>query len=106
MLRRLKLSLAAVKTAISRAPAARARSKPSRFGTSTGSRTPGGLRDAPQHLVGARHLRHPLRRDEGTHLDDRQARGDEPIAEGDPLVDAEGGALVLQPVAGADLDDA
>ena len=43
MLRRLKVSLAAVKTAISRAPAARASSKPVRLGTSTGSRTPSGF---------------------------------------------------------------
>ena len=43
MFLRLKVSLAAVKMAISRAPAARAASKPLRFGTSTGSRRPGRL---------------------------------------------------------------
>src|SRR5437762_1439749 len=44
MFLRLKVSLAAVKTAISRAPAARAASNPLRLGTSTGSRAPAGLR--------------------------------------------------------------
>ena len=103
---RLKVSLAAVKTAISRAPAARARSKPC----------------AVRHEHGQPHARPACatrRRTSsepaicGTHFGETKAptsttgrpASTSAVAEGDAVVDASGAALVLQAVAGADLDD-
>jgi hypothetical protein len=57
------------------------------------------------HLVGAGHLRDGLRADEGTELDLLDPGFGEPVAQLDLLGDAENRRFVLQPVAGADVDD-
>ena len=62
-------------------------------------------RDAREHLRGVRHLRHPFRADERAHLDRRQIRGAQPVDELDLVGGRHARALVLQPIARADLDD-
>jgi hypothetical protein len=61
--------------------------------------------DSLHDLLGARHLRHPVRVDEAHGLDTRQARGSEPVDELGANGRLEHHALVLEPVTGADLAD-
>ena len=58
-----------------------------------------------QHLVAARHLRHPFRRDEGARLDHRQPGLGQRLDQRHLGRDRHRRRLVLQPVARADLDD-
>src|SRR6185312_12586826 len=66
----------------------------------------GEMIDAAQHLARPYHLRDRLRRDEGADLDGVEARAKQLFDEGDATGDADGGLLVLQPVAWAHFDDA
>src|SRR5439155_21536494 len=59
--------------------------------------------DAAYHLVGARHLRHPARRDEGPDLNDLQAGVEQALAKRHAIVHRDRGRLVLKAVARPDL---
>src|SRR6185436_6691765 len=61
---------------------------------------------AAQHLVRARHLRHPAWGHERARLDHGKAGVDQGLAEGHLVLDTEGGRFVLQAVTGPDLDHA
>ena len=76
-LRRAKLSVAEPKTAMSRAPAAWARSRPAWLGTSTGKRTPSGGSQHREKDLGVAELRHPLGGDETGGLDRAQPGRDQ-----------------------------
>jgi hypothetical protein len=105
MLRRLKVSEAAAKTATSSTRALERPLEAARIGHERGVQRAGASCDAGEHLAGIRHLRHPARADERTGLDHRQAGGAEPIDERDLVGGGDDGVLVLQPVARAHFDD-
>ena len=105
MLRRLKPSEAAAKIATSRTPAANARSRPARFGTRAGYRTPARRVMPAKTSPASARRRHPLRTHEGGHFDHRQAGGAQAIDEGDLVRRRDLARFVLQAVARPDLDD-
>ena len=65
----------------------------------------GGARWRSMHLLGAGHLRDPLRVDEARCLDARDAGGGELVAKLGPDLGRERLVFVLEAVAGADVDD-
>ena len=69
----LKVSLAAVKTAIARTPAARARLEALAIGDEQRKAARSCAPETREDLLGACHLGHPPRRDEGPDLDHGQA---------------------------------
>ena len=70
---RLKVSLAAVKIAMSRTPGVPRGVEPLAVGDQDRRARPRGTAQAAVDLVRARHLRDPLRRHEGAHLHHAQA---------------------------------
>jgi hypothetical protein len=101
---RLKVSEAAVNTAISSTPASMARSSPLQVRHQHRGRR---RRGAPGRgdLGRVRELRDPARADEAGGLDGRQPRGGEALDELDLDRRRHHGRFVLQPVARPDLDD-
>lgn len=62
--------------------------------------------DLREHLGGTGHLRHPLGRDETADFDVAQAGGAQGIHQAHLVGDADGLCFILQPVTGADFDQA
>ena len=105
MFLRLKVSVDAAKTATSVTPARMRALEAGEVGHERRVARARPSRDAGEHLLGVRHLRHPFRADERRDFDDGQAGGAQPVDELDLVGGRDGDALVLQAVARPDFDD-